>query len=169
MKIPTFLPVTITWVSILSQIILTFVLWTNYYDYQFLVIIGYVFWGLSVIFGVIPIFTFRRKGGVTKGSSYIKTTELVNTGLYTIVRHPQYLAGILWSIALVFISQHWVVDVLVLPVIIFTYIDTFNANRNLIQKFGDEYRDYMKKVPSLNFLWGIIKLFLRRKSSKTHQ
>jgi len=152
---------TITWVSILTQIILTFVLWTNFYDIYALVIVGYVFWGFTIIFGIVPIFYFRKKGGVPKKSSYVKTTQLVDTGLYSIVRHPQYLAGILWSIALVFISQHWVVDVLLIPVVVTVYLDSLKANKNLIEKFGVEYENYMKQVPGLNVLWGIVKLVFR--------
>lgn len=152
---------TITWVSILTQIILTFVLWTNFYDIYALVIVGYVFWGFTIIFGIVPIFYFRKKGGVPKKSSYVKTTQLVDTGLYSIVRHPQYLAGILWSIALVFISQHWVVDVLLIPVVVTVYLDSLKANKNLIEKFGVEYENYIKQVPGLNVLWGIVKLVFR--------
>jgi len=49
-----FLPVTISWVTIVLQIILTFVLWDNYYDIYGLVIVGYIFWALSVVCGVLP-------------------------------------------------------------------------------------------------------------------
>lgn len=157
-----YLLVTITWITIVSQIILTFVLWDNYYDIYGLVIVGYVFWFFSVVCGILPIITFRRKGGVSKGSSYIKTTNLVDTGIYSIVRHPQFLAGILWSIALAFISQYWVVDILVLPVIVTTYIDSIKATNNLIQKFGEDYRVYRDKVPGLNAFWGIVKLLNRQ-------
>lgn len=157
-----FLPFTVTWVSILVQIILTFVLWPNYYEIYGLVIVGYIFWGFSILFGLLPIFTFRIKGSIPKDSSYIKTTKLVDTGIYSIVRHPQYLAGIFWSIALVFISQHWVVDIFLIPVIIATYLITIKANSDLIDKFGDDYTKYMKRVPNLNVLWGMILLLLHK-------
>jgi protein-S-isoprenylcysteine O-methyltransferase Ste14 len=165
MRLQNFILVTITWVSIVVQIALTFALWPNIYDIYALVIVGYVSWGLSILFGVIPIFYFRRKGGVPKNSSYIHTTKLVNTGIYSIVRHPQFLAGILWSIALAFISQHWVIIILVVPVIVSTYLDSLRANTNLIKKFGEEYEIYMKAVPGLNFFWGTMK-FLYRKMKK---
>jgi len=157
-----FLPFTVTWISILVQIILTFVLWPNYYEIYGLVIVGYIFWGFSILFGLLPIFTFRIKGGIPKDSSYIKTTKLVDTGIYLIVRHPQYLAGILWSIALVFISQYWVVDILLIPVIIATYFITIKANSDLIEKFGDDYTEYMERVPNLNAIWGIVLLLFRK-------
>ncbi len=162
MKLKDYLLVTITWISILIQIILTFVLWDNYYDIYGLVIVGYIFWCLSIVFGVLPIISFRRKGRVPKKTSYIHTTQMVDTGIYAIVRHPQFLAGILWSIALALISQHWVVDVLLIPVIITTYFDTLEANKKLIEKFGEDYIEYMKRVPNLNALWGIILLFYQK-------
>ncbi|MCE7740927.1 MAG: isoprenylcysteine carboxylmethyltransferase family protein [Candidatus Heimdallarchaeota archaeon] len=162
MKLRDYILVTITWVSLFTQIILTFVLWDNYYDIYALVIVGYVFWGLSIIFGVIPIFSFRKRGGVPKKSSYIHTTELVDSGIYAIVRHPQFFAGILWSMAIVFISQHWVVDVLLIPVVVTTYLDTLRANKDLIEKFGEDYVKYMKTVPGLNAFWGIMLLVFRK-------
>jgi protein-S-isoprenylcysteine O-methyltransferase Ste14 len=35
-----------------------------------------------------------QEGGVAKGEGYIKTTVLVDTGIYAIVRHPQ--GGTAW-------------------------------------------------------------------------
>jgi protein-S-isoprenylcysteine O-methyltransferase Ste14 len=69
-------------------------------------------WGilwLSALFGLLPIYTFRKWGGVPKGKGYIPTTILVDRGVYAIVRHPQYLAGILMSLALYLVSRHWAV------------------------------------------------------------
>ena len=137
---------------------------------DFLVYIGYGFWVLGALFGVLPIIIFRRKGKVKKGDSYVKTTTLVTTGLYAIVRHPQYLAGMIISIALGFLSQHWVVIILVIPTIICTYIDTFNAERKLLVKFGEEYLQYKKQVPRLFPLVGIIILIVRKARRKeTHR
>lgn len=157
-----FIPAIITWLCIVAQIILTFVLWTNFYDLDFLLYIGYAFWGLGAIFGVVPIIQFKMHGGVKKGESYIKTTKIVSTGLYAIVRHPQYLAGIIISMALAFLSQHWVVDVLVIPIIVFTYIDTFNEDKRILTKFGEDYEEYMRKVPRLEPISGTIRWSIRK-------
>ena len=157
-----FLPMIITWCCIVAQIILTFVLWSSYYDLDVLVYVGYVFWVLGAIFGIVPIIQFRRKGKVAKGDSYIKTTKLVRTGLYAIVRHPQYIAAIIISIALAFMSQHWVVIILVTPTIGMTFIDTQRADKRLIEKFGEEYENYRKEVPRMTPLYGILKLIGRK-------
>ena len=117
----------------------------------------------GVIFGLLPIFEFRRKGGVQKGKSYIHTTRIVDTGIYSIVRHPQYNTFIWWSIAGMFLFQHWIVVCLGIPIIPLTYIDLINADKNGIKKFGEEYNKYMQRVPRANFLLGIIRLTQNRK------
>ena len=120
----------------------------------------YIFSGL--IFGMLPVFQFRKKGEVKKGESYIHTTRLVDTGIYSIVRHPQYVTFILWAIAGMLLFQHWIVICLGIPIIPLTYVDLVNADRDAIKKFGDDYKRYMQKVPRLNFLIGIVRV-LRNK------
>lgn len=117
-------------------------------------------WGilmLSAVFGWLPIFTFRRKGKV-KGWGYIHTTVLVDSGIYSIVRHPQYLAGILINLALLFISPHWLVAASGLISAVILVINTYDEEKESIQKFGEAYVEYMKRVPRLNFILGIIRL-----------
>ena len=126
-------------------------------------ILGWIIWLLSIIFGVLPIIIFRARGGVAQGKSYMKTTLLVDDGLYGIVRHPQYLAGILLNLALILISQHWLVILLGFPAMVLTYIDIQKTDRNEIEKFGDAYRDYMERVPKINFILGIIRQLQNRK------
>jgi len=123
---------------------------------------GWMVMTVSAIFGWMPIYTFRIKGGVPKGDSYMHTTNLVDSGIYAIVRHPQYFAGILISFALVLMSQHWLNTVLFVPVVVGTYIDSLRADERLIEKFGDDYKSYMKRVSGLNPLVGIIGMFRSR-------
>ncbi len=122
-------------------------------------------WGvlmLSGVFGWLPIFTFRRKGQV-EGKGYINTTVLVDSGVYGIVRHPQYLAGILISIALTLISPHWLVAVFGLASIGIYYASTYGEEKNNVEKFGEAYLRYRENVPRLNFVLGIIRSFRQTK------
>ena len=129
-------------------------------------ILGWIIWLLSIIFGVLPIIIFRARGGVPQGKSYVKTTLLVDDGLYGIIRHPQYLAGILLNLALILISQHWLIILLGLPSMVLTYIDIQKADQNEIEKFGDAYRDYMERVPQINFILGIIRQLQNRRNKR---
>jgi len=128
--------------------------------------VGWVIWAISVIFGWLPIFVLKKKGDVPKGKSYVHTTTLVRTGIYSIVRHPQYTAGILFSLALILISQSWLIAAIGVVVILLLYIDILITDKYEVEKFGDEYKSYMKKVPRTNFILGIIRLLRLRKGAR---
>jgi len=155
-------PVTFVSILFISQIIVGLYLLSGVSQIEILAYVGvglYVFSGL--IFGSLPVIEFRKKGRVRKGRSYIHTTKLVDTGIYSIVRHPQYVTFILWAIAGMLLFQHWIVVLLGIPIFPLTYIDLITADKDAIQKFGDDYKAYMKKVPRANFLLGIIRRFRR--------
>lgn len=150
---------TILTIAAVGQIILAFLL----YNPEANVLVINIGWGvlmLSAIFGWLPIFTFRRKGGV-QGKGYIHTTKLVDSGIYGIVRHPQYLAGILICIALPMISQHCLVAVFGLVAAALYYYDTYDEEKGCIEKFGEEYKGYLQRVPRLNFILGIVRSIRR--------
>ena len=149
----------------ISQIIVGIYLLSEVSQIEPLAYIGIGLYILSgVIFGMLPVFEFRKKGGVTKGKSYIYTTKLVDSGIYSIVRHPQYVTFILWAIAGMLLFQHWIVICLGIPVIPLIYVDLLHADKDGIKKFGDEYIAYMKKVPRANFLIGIIRIIKRKRT-----
>jgi len=149
-------------ILIVLQIILSFFL-HNQAGLPVLRHIGWITLTVSAVFGWLPIFAFRKKGGVSKGRSYIQTTVLVDSGIYAVVRHPQFLAGILLSLALVLITQHWLIAVIGVVAMVLNYRIALKADQELIGKFGDAYRRYMQKVPRMNFLLGLMRLLRRRK------
>jgi protein-S-isoprenylcysteine O-methyltransferase Ste14 len=163
-----FVPVTFVSVLFISQIIVGIYLLSGVSQIEVLAYVGtglYVFSG--IVFGMLPVMEFRKKGGVTKGRSYIYTTKIVDTGIYSIVRHPQYVTFILWAIAGMLLFQHWIIIMLGIPIIPLTYFDLIRADKDAVEKFGDDYKAYMKRVPRANFLLCIIWRLRRRK--KEHQ
>jgi protein-S-isoprenylcysteine O-methyltransferase Ste14 len=158
-------PATFSSILFISQIVVGIYLLSEISQIEIIAYSGvglYFFSG--IVFGALPVFEFRKKGGVKKGQSYIHTTKLVDTGIYSVVRHPQYVTFIMWAISGMLLFQHWIVILLGVPIIPLTYIDLIKADKDAIEKFGDEYKAYMKKVPRANFLLGIIRRF--RKSEK---
>ncbi len=157
-----FLLVSIASVLTVAQIVLAFFLYQP--GSEALEWAGWICLWTSAIFGWLPIITFRRKGGVLKGKSYIKTTVLVDTGIYAIVRHPQM--GVSWMLicpGVMLIAKHWSSVVLGVLAMVLAYLDLMKADQRCIEKFGDEYERYMQKVPRVNFVAGIIRLVRRRK------
>ena len=147
---------TIFTISFIIQIILMF-LFTNELDIIVLVYIGYVVWVFSLYFGLIPFRIFKKRGGVEKGKNYMYTTKLVEGGPYAIIRHPQYLGGILFSISITFWTQILLSLILNIIIIILTYQWTYAEDKKLMDKFGEDYEKYKQRVPRLNFILGLIK------------
>ena len=147
------IPSTLASLLFIMQIIFGIYLLSEISQIEILAYIGvglYIFSGC--IFGMLPTFEFRKKGEVKKGKSYIHTTKLVDTGIYSIVRHPQYITFILFAIAGMLLFQHWIVICLGIPVIPLIYVDLFNADKDGIKKFGDDYKRYMENVPRANLI-----------------
>ena len=162
-----YVPSILTSILFISQIILGIYFLSDVNQIEFLAYFGiglYFFSGF--IFGMLPIFEFRKKGGVKKGKSYINTTKIVNTGLYSTVRHPQYVTFIMFAIAGMLLFQHWLVILLGITIVVLTYIDLFRADKELIAKFGSDYKKYKEKVPRANFVLGIIRRLRHRNRKK---
>ena len=124
-----------------------------------LFVVGWVVWTAGMILVMAPIIIFPRHGGVPKGSSFVNTTQLVTTGIYSIVRHPQYTGGILAIFLTTFLwYPHWLFAVLGVLGVVVIYLSCREEDQRLIKKFGDEYRIYMEKVPGMNFLSGLINI-----------
>ena len=157
------IPITLVTLLFILQNVVGLYLLSEISQHKLLAYIGvglYTFSGL--IFGMLPVFEFRKNGRVQKGKSYIHTTKLVDTGIYAIVRHPQYITFMWWAIAGMFLFQHWIIICLGIPILPLAYIDLLNADKNGLEKFGEEYKTYMEKVPRANFLLGIIRLLRQR-------
>jgi len=125
---------------------------------------GWIILWIAGLFGVVPIFTLRQKGGVAKGRDYSHTTALVDSGIYAVVRHPQYLSFMLINLGLLLIAQQWPTTMMGVVAMVLNYQIMVEADQAGIAKFGENYLRYMEKVPRMNFLAGVVRLARRRKS-----
>jgi protein-S-isoprenylcysteine O-methyltransferase Ste14 len=140
-----------------NPLVLTGVLETAFYLPAF--IIGWIVWAVGMVLVMAPIITFPRRGGVARGKSFVRTTKLVDTGIYSVVRHPQYLGGIFAVfLATLLLYPHWLFVVLGVPGALILYFSTIWEEKRLIKQFGDDYIAYMKRVPRMNIILGIIRL-----------
>jgi len=76
-----------------------------------------------------------------------KTDKIITNGFYGLVRHPQYLSGLLAHLAIsIFLSSLF--SLIAFPLITFLiYIMSKKEEIELIKEFGDEYKEYIRKVP----------------------
>lgn len=147
-----------------NPLVLTGVLDTDFYPALFAV--GWVVWAFGMVLVMAPIVMFPRRGGVAKGKSFVHTTRLVSSGIYTLVRHPQYTGGVLSIFVTTLLwYPHWLFGVLGVIGSVVLYYSCVEEEKYLIQQFGDEYLAYMSRVPRMNVALGAIRLLRQRAKS----
>lgn len=98
-----------------------------------LIIFGIVFWIQAVL--------------ISKINREVENHNLVTTGIYAYVRHPIYAAFFYIATGLILISQN--IILFILPVIFWAFLTVAmikTEEKWLIDKFGNDYIDYSKKV-----------------------
>lgn len=118
-----------------------------------LTVIGWIVLGIGALFVVLSMLTLRGKG----------TSKVTNSGVYGIVRHPMYLGGLLMFLSHAFFGQNWMTAINTVIGVICCYLIILSGDQRNIEKFGDEYKLYMQKVPKMNFIAGILRLVRSRK------
>ncbi len=140
-----------------NPLVLTGVLETGHYPTLF--VIGWVVWAFGMVLVMAPIVMFPRLGGVAKRKSFVNTTRLVDRGIYGVVRHPQYLGGVLAIFVTTLLwYPHWLFAVLGAFGTAAVYMGCREEDQRLIQQFGDDYIQYMQKVPRMNIFAGFIRV-----------
>jgi protein-S-isoprenylcysteine O-methyltransferase Ste14/ferredoxin len=129
---------------------------------QALFYVGWVVLVLGLLFVLSSLMYFSKRGKPAEGRGIMCTTVLVESGTYGIVRHPQFLGVALIVCASILISQHWLSVLIGIPLIMTFPKWIKDAEEHLIAKFGDDYKQYMQRVPRINLILGIIRL-LRKK------
>jgi protein-S-isoprenylcysteine O-methyltransferase Ste14 len=144
-----------------NPLVLTGILETNFYLPLF--VIGCIVWAFGMMLVMAPIVMFPRRGGVPEGQSFVNATRIVDTRVYGVVRHPQYLGGILSIFVTTLLwYPHWLFGMLGFLGALVVYLGAREEDQRLVEQFGDEYRRYMQRVPGMNFLLGLVRLLQRR-------
>ena len=78
-----------------------------------------------------------------------RTETIVTTGVYSVVRHPQYLGGLLAHAGISFLLSAGYSLLLTPLTVVLIYLISKKEEEELIKEFGKEYEDYKKKAPML--------------------
>ncbi|HKG54991.1 MAG TPA: isoprenylcysteine carboxylmethyltransferase family protein [Anaerolineales bacterium] len=101
--------------------------------------------GILCIMGIYWLFS-SIGSGITPTSATRQQHALVTNGPYRWVRHPLYTVGSSLFIAFGMMADNWFVAGLGILTFILMAVRTPKEEANLIEKFGDEYREYMKRT-----------------------
>ena len=78
-----------------------------------------------------------------------RTEKIVGTGVYSIVRHPQYLGGLLAHFGISFLLSALYSFFSTPLIVLVLFLISRKEEEELIREFGKEYEEYKKTVPML--------------------
>ena len=105
--------------------------------------------GFALALGMTPIFVwiFNSIGqNIAPSHATRQDHQLVTDGPYRWVRHPLYTSGFVFMLGVALLTAVWVIGLMLLIGFgLLTYRTKFEE-ANLIEAFGDDYRNYMKQT-----------------------
>lgn len=110
--------------------------------------LGWIILGIGALFVVLSVLKLRGKG----------TSRVTDSGIYGIVRHPMYLGGLIMFLSHFFFGQNWMIAVNTLIGILCCYQSILSGDQRNLEKFGEDYKQYMERVPRINFISGIVRV-----------
>lgn len=105
--------------------------------------------GFAVGLGSVAFWTWTQTELGTQWSPQLRLREghhLITTGPYAHLRHPMYAGMSGFGIGLALVSANWVFVALTVLVLLGLAVRVPQEERMMIEKFGDEYRVYMRRA-----------------------
>ena len=118
-----------------------------------------------VILGMLTVrsamFTFGIDYMMVAYLYFPEESEIQEHEIYSVIRHPTYLAGILFGVAGLF-SRFSVYSILTCLVIFLVFrLQIWKEEKELVERFGDGFVEYRKNVPALFIRPSKIKAYFR--------
>ena len=83
-----------------------------------------------------------------KPSSYEENQRIITSGPFSVVRHPSYWAHTMIIVGVFLITGVIAVGIIaIVDFLIAYFVTTTLEERELVERFGEEYKEYQKKVP----------------------
>ena len=121
-------------------------------DYNLLRKAGAMVLLFSGPFMIMPLFKVRAGG----------MTTIIDTGIYSLVRHPQYMGYMGFTVGFSLMAQHWAGYGLALCAVVFFVMQVLSEERQLNQYFPLDYSAYCSRVPRFNLAAGVMRRMRRR-------
>jgi protein-S-isoprenylcysteine O-methyltransferase Ste14 len=140
------------WEAILGMIVTNIPHWFKD-PFSWHQVLSWFFLTVSLIPLPLGVFGLRARGGPSRERegdpsllAFEKTTALVTTGIYGYIRHPLYSSLLLLAWGVLFKSLSWITVPLGIAATGFLVATARADERECIDFFGEEYRDYMQNT-----------------------
>lgn len=125
------------------------------YHFPDLIEYGLTTLGIIIFYPAIYILYLSHKELTINFAPTLKIHEkgtLVTTGIYAYIRHPMYLAHLLWAISLPLLIRNYMAGFfMVIFFVPFVIVRIKKEEEFLIKVYGDKYREYMKRTGRIWF------------------
>jgi protein-S-isoprenylcysteine O-methyltransferase Ste14 len=111
--------------------------------------------GLGALADLFAYWVFSNLGtNVSPTVATRKQHQLVTSGPYRWVRHPLYTMGMISYLSFALLAANWYVAILAVVTFIILLIRLPKEEAGLLERFGDEYRQYMDRTGRFLPKWG---------------
>ena len=113
--------------------------------------LAFVLFAIGIVLFILSIVTLRRHG----------TQNLIDYGIYGVVRHPMYLSGMFFYFSMIGFLPHWAIAANAIVGVASVYWSMILGEQRNVEKFGETYQHYMHSVPRVNILAGLMRQLRR--------
>ena len=120
-------------------------------------ILGFALYAPAAILVIGSIIQLHHKGQAGEEGALTEygTTIVVDSGVYRLVQHPMWLGMIIWSVALMAVSQSVIGIVMNVTAANLFRMAAIKEREFNIKRFGEPYREYIERVPMWNIFAGL--------------
>ncbi len=150
--------------TMLVPMIYVFTPWLNSFNMN---LPDWARWIGAIGFGLTMVFFWWVHKTLGKNWSPVleirKDHKLITEGPYKYARHPMYTASWIWMLCQGMVLSNWAVEIIgIVTWSILYFIRLPDEEKIMIEEFGQEYEDYMKKtgriLPKIKFHSGLNRL-----------
>ncbi|UCD95750.1 MAG: isoprenylcysteine carboxylmethyltransferase family protein [Candidatus Bathyarchaeota archaeon] len=94
--------------------------------------------------GYLGLFAVRKTS--LKVAETHRTERIVTDGVYSVVRHPQYLGGFLAHVGVSILLSAWFSTIITPLIFLLLLLISYKEEKELVKEFGSEYEEYKGKV-----------------------
>ena len=119
----------------------------NYWNLGYIIalkIIGFLLFGMSIIIALTAFITMKTLGKPKKG--WEDTTQLIEKGIFSLIRHPIYFAAFLASTGILLIKFSIFSIIIACISNICFFLAAVHEDKWDEEKFGNNYKEYIKKT-----------------------
>jgi len=128
---------------------------------------------ITTSLGLVIIFLslLMRRSGILSGFSLAHGLSIylffpeegprISKGIYSYIRHPGYAMGIYLSLGFALLRNNLVVIIVAVIFCFIIFLEIRLEDEELIERFGDEHRRYIKETPAIFPCLKNMKKFLR--------